>query len=171
MRTAISQKMASPIGSNKPSAGRSTRATLLLQCETGFEDRFPLRRTDLVVRELSALLELLVDDRAIQPGDADEDLLQLVVIDEGIFARLLVGRNHPPHDVGMILGELLAHIEDAPRIGVRFAVEQARAVFHLMLRHHRSWTRLHEKPAIRGAGVTHRVTSAVAAGAFWPSAA
>src|SRR5262245_434899 len=108
--------------------------TRLLQRTTRFEDRFPLRRADLVVGELGAFLELLVDDRAIQAGDADEYLLQLIVIGERIFARLLVSRNHPPHHVGVILGELLAHVEDAPRIGFVLAVKQPGAVLQLVLR-------------------------------------
>src|SRR5262249_41988800 len=211
MRTAISQNTASATGSNKPSAGRRTRAepvfgavcassacstpavmetrdtaqpsnaisrnsreltqdtargtrasvrgrhvaivdelidrlldvdagadhARLLQREAGFEDRFALRRADLVVGELGALLELLVDHRAVQAGDADEVFLQLVVVRERIFARLLIGRNPPPHDVGVILGELLAHIEDAPGVGLGLAVEQPRAVLDLVLRHHR----------------------------------
>src|SRR5262245_28267804 len=100
----------------------------LLQREPRFKDRVALRRADLVVGELGALLELLVDNRAIQAGDADEYLLQLIVIGERIFARLLVARDHAPHDVRVILGELLAHVEDAPGIGITVAVEQPRAV-------------------------------------------
>src|SRR5215472_17698207 len=109
----------------------------LLQRKAGFEDRFPLRRADLVVGELGALLELLVDDGIGQLGDGDEGLLELIVVGERIFARLLVGRDHPPYDVGVILGELLAYIEDAPGIGIAVAVEQPGALVHFVLRHHR----------------------------------
>ena len=87
--------------------------------------------------ELGALLELLVDDGIGQLGNGDEGFLELIVVGERIFARLLVGRDHPPHDIGMILGELLAHIEDAPGVGVAVAVEQPRAFVHFVLRHHR----------------------------------
>src|SRR5262249_20807487 len=165
MRTAISQNTASATGSNKPSAGRRTRADAafgasraapacstpavmktrdtarpsnaisriprgclgygararasvrrrhvaivdevvdrlldvdtgadharLLQRKAGFEDRFALRRADLVVGELGALLELLVDDGIGQLGNGDEGFLELTVVGERIFARLLVGR-------------------------------------------------------------------------------
>src|SRR5262245_57472311 len=103
----------------------------LLQSEARFQDRFPLRRADRLVSELGALLELLVDDVVGELGDGDEGLLELIVVGERVFARLLVGGNHPPHDVGVILGELLAHIEDAPGIGLAVAVEQPRAVLEL----------------------------------------
>ena len=63
----------------------------LLQREAGFEDRFALRRPNLVVGELGALLELLVDDGVGQLGDGDEGLLELIVVGERLFARLLVG--------------------------------------------------------------------------------
>src|SRR4051794_28642840 len=109
----------------------------LLQGEACLEDGLPLRRADLVVSELGALLELLVDDVVRELGDGDEGLLELIVVGERIFARLLVSGNHPPHDVGVILSELLAHIEDAPGIGLAVAVEQPRAVLDLVLRHHR----------------------------------
>src|SRR5215831_3502394 len=109
----------------------------LLQRKAGFEDRFALRRADLVVGELGALLELLVDDGIGQLGNGDEGFLELPVVGERIFARLLVARNHPPHDIGVILGELLAHIEDAPGVGVAVAVEQPRTLVDFVLRHHR----------------------------------
>ena len=91
----------------------------LLQREAGLQDRLALRRADLVVGELGALLELLVDHRVRQLGDGDEDLLELVIVGERIFARLLVGREHALHEIRMVLGELLAHVEDAPGIGLR----------------------------------------------------
>src|SRR5215470_12622355 len=58
----------------------------LLQGDACFEDRFPLRRADLVVGELGALLELLVDDVVRELGDGDEGLLELVVVGERILA-------------------------------------------------------------------------------------
>src|SRR4051812_29489417 len=109
----------------------------LLQSEAGLQDRVALRRPDLVVRELGALLELLVDDRVGELRSCDEDALLLVVIGERILARLLVDREHAAHDVGMILQELFARIEDAPGIGLLVAVEQLGAVGDLGLRHHR----------------------------------
>src|SRR5882672_7910165 len=60
----------------------------LLQRKTGLEDRLALRRSDLVVGELGALLELLVDDGAFKTGHADEGLLQIIVVGERILARL-----------------------------------------------------------------------------------
>ena len=87
--------------------------------------------------ELGTFLELLVHDGVIQLGDADEDFLEIGVIGERVFARLLVGRNHARHDIGMVLGKLFAHIEDAPGVGFGLAVEQPRAVLDLMLGHHR----------------------------------
>src|SRR6476469_977322 len=66
----------------------------LLQSEAGLQDRVALRRPDLVVRELGALLELLVDDRVGELRSCDEDALLLVVIGERILARLLVDREH-----------------------------------------------------------------------------
>src|SRR5262249_47940886 len=56
----------------------------LLQGDACFEDRFPLRQADLVVGELGALLELLVDDVVRELGDGDEGLLELVVVGERI---------------------------------------------------------------------------------------
>src|SRR5436853_5940476 len=66
----------------------------LLQRNARLEDRFALRRADLVVDEPGAFLELLVDDVLAQLGHADEYLLELVVVGERILARLLVGRDH-----------------------------------------------------------------------------
>ena len=55
-------------------------------------------------------------------------LLHLVRIGERIFARLFVDLEHALHEIGMILEELLAHIEDAPGVGVLVAIEQLGAV-------------------------------------------
>ena len=66
-------------------------------------------------------LSCLSTTASVKLGHADEDLLELVVVGERILARLLVGRDHAPHDVGVILGELLAHVEDAPGVGVGIA--------------------------------------------------
>src|SRR5262245_30162504 len=177
MRTAISQNTASATGSNKPSAGRRTRAdpafgavcgssacstpavmetrdtaqpsnaisrnsreltqdtargtqasvrgrhvaivdelvdrfldvdagadhACLLQREAGFEDRFPLRRPDLVVGELGALLELLVDDGIGQLGNGDEGFIELTVVGKRIFARFIVGHSDTTQGVGLIV--------------------------------------------------------------------
>ena len=116
-------------------AGRNDAG--LLQGEAGLQDQVALRRADLVVRELRALLELLVDHCVGELGAGDEDALFLVIVGERIFARVLVDREHAPHDVGMVLEELLARIEDAPGIGLLVAIEQLGAVGDLGLRHHR----------------------------------
>src|SRR6185437_5752654 len=60
----------------------------LLERETRGQDRFTLRRADLAVGQLGALLELLVHHRVRQLGCGDEDLLELVVVAERILARL-----------------------------------------------------------------------------------
>src|SRR5262249_22111511 len=62
----------------------------LLQGNAGGEDRLALRRAHAVVGDLGALLELLVGDRVGQLGHRDEDVFQLVVMGERIFARLFV---------------------------------------------------------------------------------
>src|SRR6185437_12421867 len=90
----------------------------LLQRQTRGEDGFALRRTDPAVGQFGALLELLVDHRVGQSGDRDKGLLQLVVIGERIFARVLVSGEHAAGDIGIILQELFAHIEDAPGVGI-----------------------------------------------------
>ena len=96
-----------------------------------------MRRANLVVSELGALLELLVDDTVRELGDGNECFLELVVVRERILSRLLITRDHAPHDVGVILGKLLAHVEDAPGISFAVAIEQPRAVVDFVLRHHR----------------------------------
>src|SRR3954465_9662102 len=62
----------------------------LLQSEAGGEDGVALGAADAAVGEFGALLELLVDDFSRQLGDADEGLLQVVVIRQRIFARLFI---------------------------------------------------------------------------------
>src|SRR4029077_12644562 len=48
----------------------------LLQREAGGKDRFALRCADPAMGQFGAFLELLVDDRFRQLGDADKGLLQ-----------------------------------------------------------------------------------------------
>src|SRR6516225_1703578 len=52
----------------------------LLQCDAGLENGFALRGTHLVIGELGALLELLVNDRIIELCNAHENLLELAVV-------------------------------------------------------------------------------------------
>src|ERR1051326_7881010 len=109
----------------------------LLQGDAGGEDRLALRRADAVMGDLGALLELLVGDRVGQLGHRDERVFELVIMGERVFARLLVNGERALHEVGVILEELLAHVEDAPGVGGGVAIEQPRAVLDFRLRHHR----------------------------------
>src|SRR6186997_1752885 len=93
----------------------------LLQRKSRLQDRVFLRRTDLGMRQLGAFLELLVDDGVRQFGDRDEDLLHLVIIGQRKFAGFLVDPEYALHELGLIFQEFLAHVEDAPGIGVLVA--------------------------------------------------
>src|SRR5262249_36515995 len=106
------------------------------QGAAGVQARVSLGRADRIVGQPGALLELLVDHVLAQLGHADEDPLELVIVGERVLARLLVGGEHPLGDIGMILEEFLARIEDAPGVGVGIAVEQAGAVEELGARPH-----------------------------------
>src|SRR5215831_15482153 len=59
----------------------------LLQCDASGENGLALRRPHFVVRELGALLELLVDHVSRQLGDGNEISLELIVVRQRIFAR------------------------------------------------------------------------------------
>ena len=95
----------------------------LLQRDAGFENGFALRCANLVVGELGALLELLVHHVAVELGHSDKNLLELVVMGERVSARLLVGGEHARNNVGVILGEFFAGIEDTPGIRRGIPVE------------------------------------------------
>src|SRR4051812_31398394 len=75
----------------------------LLQREARGKDRLALRGAEAAVGEFGALFQLLVDDFARQLGDADERLLQVVVIRQRIFSRFLIHSEHAADGVGMIL--------------------------------------------------------------------
>ena len=60
---------------------------------------------------------MLVDDGIGQLGRGDEVGFQLVIVAQRIFARLLVDGEHAFHQIGILLGEFLADIENAPGIG------------------------------------------------------
>ena len=93
-------------------------------------------RPDTVVGQVGPLLELDVDNVAGQLGDVDEDALLVLVMTEAIFACLFVDCEYAPRQVGVILQEVLARIQDAVGVGVLIAIEQPRAVLDLRLRHH-----------------------------------
>ena len=108
-----------------------------MQRQSRFEDGVALRRADAVESQIGALLELDVDHRAGKLGRLDEHPLLVVVVRQAIFARVLIGCEHAPRQVGIGFEKLLAGIEDAVSVGVLVAIKQPRAVFDLRLRHHR----------------------------------
>src|SRR5947207_5456602 len=113
----------------------------LLQRYTGRQNRLALRRADPAVRQLGALLELLVDNVIRQFCRRDKRLLQIVVMAKRIFACLFVSREHAADDVRIVPQKLLADIEDTPGVGVGLPEEQLGALLDFGLRHHRIETR------------------------------
>src|SRR5437764_2112691 len=93
----------------------------LLQRKPRLENAFALRGTDLVVRELGAFLELLVDDRSVELGGGDEYPLELVIVQKRCLARVLIDGKHTAHEVSVILQKLLARVQDSPGVRVLIA--------------------------------------------------
>ncbi len=108
----------------------------LLKREAGGEDR-SICGWPMVEWVSLGALELALDHRLGELGVVDERLLQLRRVGEREGARLLVGLEHLRDEVRILLGECLAHVQDAPGIGGRVAVEERRAALDLGRRHQR----------------------------------
>src|SRR5579883_737909 len=98
------------------------------------DDRLALLGADDAAREIVAL-ERLSGDGIGDLRAFSDDGAQLVRMRQGPFARGLIDREHALDEVGMVLGEILAHIEEAIGVEIGIAEEEARALLELGLRH------------------------------------
>src|SRR5262249_38229983 len=64
-------------------------------------------------------------------------LLQVIIVGERVSSRFFVDRQDAMDELGVILEEIFAGVQDSPGVGLRLAIEQPSAVLYLCLRHHR----------------------------------
>src|SRR5882757_2966170 len=119
--SALSVALTSTLASTTP-ACCSARPAARMESRCGA----PMRLWVSSVRSLSCL-STTASGSLVTP-------MKVVFIGQRIFARFLVHREHAANGVGIILQELLAHIEDAPGVGVRLAEEQLCALLDFGMR-------------------------------------
>jgi hypothetical protein len=108
----------------------------LLKGEPGSEDRVPLIRLDRWRGKVGPL-QLAGGHLGRQAGRLSEDLSEPLRVVQRPLPASLVCRDDCLHNVGMLGGEVLVDVEDAPRVEPGLAVEELGALFQLGFGHHR----------------------------------